>query len=441
MTLPKSHNYDPRHVFDVMVIGSGISGMAASLFSVNRKLSTVQAGSAGGTLFTSGLLDLIGVYPLEEKRLWKNPWEALDAMRADGSRHPYTRIGNNRISDAFNELIEFLGSVGMRFRCGGDRNLEVITSMGTVKDTYCVPESMWHCVDAYEEKAPCLFVDFRGLKEFSARQISSALRGTWPATRTLRVTFPGTEGRNEVHAAHLARALEMAGVREALAEAIRPEIGDAQYVGFPAVLGIKRTPAIIEHLGKLLGAPVFEIPMMPASVPGFRLKELFDTELPRRGLLRLIDKRVESVNRTDNGNFLLAIGGNDETVLIQARAVVLATGRFMGKGLISDRKGIYEPIFNLPLHQPEGRLAWHHKEFLHPGGHPVNRAGVEVDDCFRPVDAAGAVVHGNLFAAGSILAHQDWMRMKCGSGLAIATAYAAVNACIDTLKKTDGETG
>ena len=33
-----------------------------------------------------------------------------------------------------------------------------------------------------------------------------------------------------------------------------------------------------------------------------------------------------------------------------------------------------------------------------------------------------------LFVAGSILAHQDWMRMKCGSGLAIATAYGAVNA-------------
>jgi|GEM_PF-4716581 len=31
MTLPKSHNYDPKHVFDVMVIGSGIAGMAASL--------------------------------------------------------------------------------------------------------------------------------------------------------------------------------------------------------------------------------------------------------------------------------------------------------------------------------------------------------------------------------------------------------------------------
>ena len=32
-------------------------------------------------------------------------------------------------------------------------------------------------------------------------------------------------------------------------------------------------------------------------------------------------------------------------------------------------------------------------------------------------------------AAGSILAHQDWKRQKCGSGLAIATAYGAVQAC------------
>lgn len=32
-------------------------------------------------------------------------------------------------------------------------------------------------------------------------------------------------------------------------------------------------------------------------------------------------------------------------------------------------------------------------------------------------------------AAGAILAHQDWVRQKCGSGLAIATAYGAVRAC------------
>ncbi|HPG50103.1 MAG TPA: FAD-binding protein, partial [Spirochaetota bacterium] len=182
---------------------------------------------------------------------------------------------------------------------------------------------------------------------------------------------------------------------------------------------------------QLLGVPVFEIPMMPASVPGFRLKEIFDSELPQMGLLRLIDKRVDSVARTDRGNFLLTIGGYEETHTIQARAVILATGRFMGKGLLSDRKGIYEPLFNIPLFQPENRMAWHHEQFLHPAGHPINSAGVEVDDTFRPVDGTGSVIHDNLYAAGSILAHQDWMRMKCGSGLAISTAYAAVNAAIE----------
>jgi len=63
-----------------------------------------------------------------------------------------------------------------------------------------------------------------------------------------------------------------------------------------------------------------------------------------------------------------------------------------------------------------------------PRGHPANQAGLEVDDLFRPIGKDGGPVFDNLFACGSILAHQDWMRMKCGSGLAIGTALAAVDA-------------
>jgi len=51
-----------------------------------------------------------------------------------------------------------------------------------------------------------------------------------------------------------------------------------------------------------------------------------------------------------------------------------------------------------------------------------------VDDLFRPIGKDGGPVFYNLFACGYILAHQDWMRMKCGSGLAIGTASAAVDA-------------
>ena len=63
-----------------------------------------------------------------------------------------------------------------------------------------------------------------------------------------------------------------------------------------------------------------------------------------------------------------------------------------------------------------------------PAGHPVDRAGIVVDDAFRPVDITGKVVRPGLYAAGTILAHQDWLREKCGAGLAVATAWAAVAA-------------
>jgi glycerol-3-phosphate dehydrogenase subunit B len=51
-----------------------MAGMAAALFSANRGLSTVQVGMTGELLFASGLLDLLGVHPLHEKKSWQDPW-------------------------------------------------------------------------------------------------------------------------------------------------------------------------------------------------------------------------------------------------------------------------------------------------------------------------------------------------------------------------------
>ena len=83
---------------------------------------------------------------------------------------------------------------------------------------------------------------------------------------------------------------------------------------------------------------------------------------------------------------------------------------------------------DLPVFQPPSREQWHSPDLFDPAGHPVDRAGIVVDDAFRPVDITGKVVRPGLYAAGTILAHQDWLREKCGAGLAVATAWAAVAA-------------
>mgnify|MGYP001041479929 CR=1 FL=1 len=57
-----------------------------------------------------------------------------------------------------------------------------------------------------------------------------------------------------------------------------------------------------------------------------------------------------------------------------------------------------------------------------------NRAGLVTDAAGRPLDATGAPAWNRLYAVGAVLARQDWMRQKCGSGLSAGTAWAAVDA-------------
>ena len=417
-------------IYDVCVIGSGMSGMAATLFAANRGLTVLQVGSAGEILFASGLLDLLGIHPIEKKKSWRDPWAGITALARDLPQHPYARINQADIRAGFEELVAFLNAKGLAYRHYKRRNQEVVTSMGTTKMSYCLPQTMWNGAEAFRKKTPCLVVDFKGLKGFSAYQIAQTLADKWPNKRSLKIEFPGLQAFSEVHPERLARLLEFRPNRLKLAQLIRPHLKKAGIVGFPTILGINGSWEVMADLEEHLGCPVFEIPSMPPSAAGLRLKETFEQNLPSEGVILISHKQVLQARRDKKGFFMLDIGHTEKERTVRCRAVVLATGRFIGGGLHADRNGVWENLFNLPVAQPENRALWHCQDFLDPGGHPVNHAGLEVDARFRPLNRKGRPASENLYAVGSILAHHDWMRMKCGSGLAIATAYAAVNALV-----------
>jgi glycerol-3-phosphate dehydrogenase subunit B len=414
---------------ELLVIGRGMAGMAAALFAVNRGLSTVQVGMTGELIFASGLLDLFGVYPLSEKKPWDDPWAGIDLLVQDVPNHPYARLKREEIQGAFEEVLSFLEAHGLPYCSQDGRNSQVMTPAGTIKRTYCVPKTMWNGVQALKEKRPCLLVDFMGLHDFSARQIVDTMRNEWPNLRSVRVPFPSPGHVKDLITGEMtAHALEGSNNRERLVKDLQPHLKDAQALGMPAILGLKRSHEIVADLEERIGVPVFEIPTLPISVPGLRLNDTFTRGLFAKGVTIFHQYGVLEVSETSSGDFQLSIGKNLSKRKIRTKAIILASGRFLGKGLKADRKQVYETIFDLPLYQPADRNEWHRQDFLDPKGHPINRAGVEIDNNFQPVDRTGRPVYQNLFAAGSILAHQDWMRMKCGSGLAIATAYGAVNA-------------
>ena len=420
---------------DVLVIGMGIAGMASALFAANRGLKVVQAGLAGEISFSSGLMDLLGVHPVESSRTWEDPWAAMESLRKDIPNHPYGLLTRTEIESALADVFSFLDEQGLHYIKENEQNVEMIMPTGMIKQTYAVPSSMWNGVRALKAKTPCLLVDFNGITEFSARQMAEVMKETWPGLRSARIPFPGKNNQGVLVTGEiLAADMESRRNREGLLNAVRPLIQDARFLGFPAVFGMRRTAEILAELEQEIGIPIFEIPTFPVSIPGLRLNDAFARGLSRKSVRRFTQSRVLAVRQEQGKSFLLSIGRDGQECVVRAEGVILATGRFWGRGLVADRDRIREPLLDLPVHQPDGREHWHRNDFLDLRGHPVNRAGLEIDDLFRPLDRTGGPAFDRLFAAGSILAHQDWMRMKCGSGLAIGSAYGAVKGFLKTVR-------
>ena len=410
---------------DLAVIGSGMAGLAASVFAVNRGLAAARLGSTGDIAYTTGYLDILGI-PLGGCDPIADPRDGMAELLKRHPGHPYGKTSWENIIAAMAEFTAFLEESGLPY-VFRDRNLTAFSPMGTAKTTYAVPATMLAGVAAMADRSPCLLVDFVGLKAFSAKGIAAALKEAWPCITPISLPFPD-QWFGELYPEAMARALEVPSIRVALADMIRPHLGGAACVGLPAILGITDSASVREHLVSLLGVPVFEIPTLPPGVPGIRLRENLDDVLRGKGMT-LFSQRYAYRIYKKNGLFHIEAGESGPEFTVRAKTLVMATGRFLSGGLVADRvDGIREPLLCLPVTAPANRDDWHREDFFDPAGHPINRAGVEVDGSFRPLGADGVVIDQDLYAVGSLLAGQDWVREKSGAGIALASAYTAVAA-------------
>lgn len=416
-----------RPEYDILVVGAGLTGLAAGLFAADRGLTTAVCGGSSGLDFCSGLIDLLGVHPLAEARVREDPWAGLEALWRDRPDHPSALLGRAGIEAALARFSAFMAAQGLPYVHEPGRNSLVMTPVGTIKPSYLIPGSVWPGVRARNRKAPTLIVGFEGLKGFSARQIATALETGWPGLESIRIPFPGKTG--ELFPEHLARALLDPAVGTALVEALADRSEKVEYLGFPAILGLDRPEAVVARLEELTGKRVFEIPTLPPGLAGARLKSAFGRGLRELGVDLLINRKVIRTEQLSEGWLLEMDRGR-----VGARAVILAAGRFLGQGLVAERNAVREPIFGLPVTQPESREGWTRPGFFDPPGQPIFSAGIATDPFLRPLDRTGRPVSERLFAAGAILAGNDWTRRLSGGGLALATARKAADGLAQALK-------
>jgi len=413
---------------DLFIVGCGPAACAAAFFAARRGLDAVQAGSNAHMALASGLLDVLGNDPHGGQPV-EQPWYALQALRQRCPEHPYALVDSGQARQAVEEILAWLAEQDLGYRHADTSNSSVLTPLGSLRRTWAVPDTFWPGVLALKQRAPALLVDFSGLREYSARQICSLAKAYWPGLRAQRLDFPAPLPR-PLAPLGMARAMELAGTRTYLVRSVQGHLGNASCVGLPAILGTHRQSEIHADLEQALGLPVFELPTLLPSAPGFRLQQALSSRLEREGVTQRMHSRVLRV-RQEGGYFLIGLGVKEVEEDIAARGLVLATGRFAGGGLVAEHSGLVrEALMDLYVLQPEKREQWHSPDFFDPAGHPLNRAGLVTDSLFRPVDAKGCLAHERLFAIGAILAGQDWIREQSGSGLAIAEAKVVVeNFC------------
>ncbi|MEN8210745.1 MAG: glycerol-3-phosphate dehydrogenase subunit GlpB [Thermodesulfobacteriota bacterium] len=412
---------------DVLIIGAGFAGMAACARASELGLKTIMAGNSSQLYFASGLFDFLGVYPLDPATLLTNPETGLELLKKKIPDHPYSKTSLDAILKSFDFITDFLKSAGLEYKPSKGGNISVLTAAGTFKPTFLVPETIKKCQMLNKSKN-LLIIDFKGLTGFSARQIAARLKERHDSVHTLSIEL--VPDKTVLPPMHIASMFENDDFLEKIAKKISNCGCKADLLGMPAVCGINKSLDILTKLEKMTNLDIFEIPMMPPSIPGLRLKNAFEKQLAKqfkkKSVQFLSQAKIKSEAINENEFILNAVNQNMET-RIKTECVVLASGRFQSGGLYAHRKQVFETVFNLPIHQPEHRNLWHNRNLFEKQGHLINTSGIETDNVFRPVDTNGSIFHKNLYAAGTILAHNDWARLKSGSGVSALSAFTAIN--------------
>jgi glycerol-3-phosphate dehydrogenase subunit B len=402
--------------YDLIVTGMGLSGLMAAKTAAEAGEKVLILGKGIGSLcLFSNSIDVLGQLPdgIEMK-------EGLTRWIRERPNHPYSKVGLEKIEQALSSFLS-LFPPPYSFQTVDNKNCLLPTGAGTLRPTYLIPTTMVRGVSLTRENT--LIVGFKGFKDFYAHYVAARLK-----CRGINLQLSDAS-HEELSATGLARLMERESFRKNIGLEIKKQLHGEIRIGFPAVLGIHNPIQVKDDLEEITGAKVFEIPVLPPSIPGKRIFDRFKQWLIQKGVSFLLGNSVSNAILNGRRCEGIEVLHPPVTNSYSADRYILATGRFIGGGLKADDQKIFEPIFNLPLFQPETREGWFRNSFFSDPPHPIYQSGILTDSSFRPIDERGDQILENVWVAGSILAHHHGIDEKSKEGIEIATGYmAAKNA-------------
>lgn len=397
----------PPHV---IVIGAGLAGLTAAL--------TAQELGARVEVFAAGM----GRFTLMPGWIETGDVAALAADPA----HPYHHSGDS-----------LAAGLGVLERAAGVQHYgaNALTAIGRQRPVAFAAGGALHPLTDTDH---VLAVGIEGWRDSCAQWAADSLAERGLQAEAISIVLPHFAGNFDDWAFNYARYLDTEAGRAHLLAQVRPRLGSATVVAFPAVLGF--SPETRQTIAQALGVPLLELPTLPASIPGKRLFLALEARL-KQGGGRLTFGPSAQISELLNGR---AAGVAIETVangrprVIPADAVILATGGLYGGGLDSDYLGVVrETVLGLPVAHVPPITDWFSEPLLAGRPQLVHRIGLQTDALLRPLTEGGTPVAENIYAAGHVLAGASSIIEGCAEGIDLATgAQAALNA-ITALRERD----
>jgi glycerol-3-phosphate dehydrogenase subunit B len=410
---------------DLIVVGAGLTGLIAAYTAakMGQQVKIVTKG-LGATHWHAGSIDVLGYYPDDAMPVTR-PLEMIQDLVRSQPRHPYA-ILDGTIPDALKNFAALTQEIGLPYAGAanfGD-NLWLPSPVGAARPTFLAPDAQ--LAGDLRRSEPMLIVGLRGMRDFYPALIAENLTKQGQRARAAFLPRDLITDRHDINTVQLAYALDDPARRSKLAAELKKLAQPGERIGLPAILGIDAHAAAMSDLQTQVGATIFEIPTLSPSVPGVRLTNALRNQLRQLGVRVEINAAVIGFHAEGDRVLWIESDASGRPLKHRAGKFLLATGGILGGGIDSDHTGkVWEVVLNLPLAVPRERGQWFRARFFDPAGHPIFRAGVSVNRKFQPIDAQGARVYVNVWAAGNILAHADPILERSLEGIALATGIAA----------------
>jgi glycerol-3-phosphate dehydrogenase subunit B len=446
----------------VTVVGAGLAGAAAALtLAESGARVRLVADAPGATALVAGTLDVAGASPGIPTLPWRDPLrghvllprERLALHRRGAASHPYAQLfgggeeaerAEREVEAALVRLAGWLAPAGLAVAGSLAVNRLLPSVPGTLRiaDYALGPAAGADVLSAAE----LAVVDLPALEGWDARALARTLAHELDSLGLpklpLRIVHPALPDAlaGEKSPARLAARLDAAAARAAFADSARSLGAPGRVLLYPPVLGIDASGPLVAALEVASGARVGEALSFPPFAPsGLRLQRALDAALASGGVER-VRARVRSVAATEPDRLGLALADGRT---LDADAVVLATGRFVGGGLEAGPEAVREALLGLPLYDGDGRRvdgvpAWRSARKGYGNEQPLYAAGVRTDRRLRPLGSHGRPQHARLFAAGDLLGGFDPSRERTGLGVALLSGIQAGRAAAEALRRPGG---